>query len=278
MYNAVTYKIDHKSELLNYDEIHKLAKEHKPKILIGGYSAYPRKLDLVKYKEIANDVGAKLLIDMAHFAGLAAAGVLENPVPYCDVVTSTTHKTLRGPRGGIILCKEEFAKKVNSKVFPGIQGGPLEHVIAAKAVAFGENLKPSFKIYAQQIVKNSKALAEQLMKLGYRLVTNGTDNHLLLMDLTDKNLTGKLAEKSLDLAGITVNKNTVPNETKSPFVTSGIRLGTPALTTRGMKEQHMTQIAKWIDQVLKAPEDTQCLSKVRSEVKGFCQDFPLFQN
>ena len=246
-------------------------------MIIAGYSAYPRELDFAKYKEIADSVGAKLMVDMAHFAGLVAGGVHENPVPYADYTTTTTHKTLRGPRGGLILCSEENAKKVNSRIFPGIQGGPLEHAIAGKAVAFGEALKPDFADYAKKVVANAKALAEVLLGHEFDLVTGGTDNHLILMDLTKKGLTGKLAEAQLDRAGITVNKNTVPNETKSPFVTSGIRIGTPALTTRGMGVDEMKSVGGWINDVLSDPENPSVLSKVREQVKELCKQFPIYQ-
>ena len=276
LFNIIPYGLDPETHRISYENLASLAKEHKPKMIIAGYSAYPRKLDFAKYKEIADSVGATLMVDMAHFAGLVAGGVHPSPVPYADFVTTTTHKTLRGPRGGMILCKEEWAKKVNSRIFPGIQGGPLEHVIAAKAVAFGEALKPEFKTYSEQVVKNAKVLAETLLSLDYDLVTGGTDNHLILMDLTKKNLTGKLAESQLDLAAITVNKNTVPNETKSPFVTSGIRIGTPALTTRGMKETEMKVVGQWIHQVLQAPENESVLKDVKSKVKELCQSFPLY--
>ncbi len=277
LYQAIPYGIDSKTHRISYETLASLAKEHQPKMIIAGYSAYPRVLDFAKYKEIADSVGALLLVDMAHFSGLVAGGVHPSPIPYADFVTTTTHKTLRGPRGGMILCKEEWAKKVNSKIFPGIQGGPLEHVIAAKAVAYGEALKPEFKTYAQQVVKNAQALAESLMSLGYDLVTGGTDNHLVLIDLTNKGLTGKLAETQLDLAAITVNKNTVPNESKSPFVTSGIRVGTPALTTRGMNEDDMKVVAKWMNQVLSDPENPSVLDRVRSEVRELCKQYPLYQ-
>jgi glycine hydroxymethyltransferase len=276
LYKVVPYGIDPETHRINYNTLADLAKEHQPKLIIAGYSAYPRELDFSAYKEIADSVGAKLLVDMAHFSGLVAGKVHPTPVPYADFVTTTTHKTLRGPRGGMILCKEEWAKKVNSRIFPGIQGGPLEHVIAAKAVAYGEALKPEFKTYSQQVVKNARALAEGLMAKGYDLVTGGTDNHLVLMDLTNKGLTGKLAEAQLDKAAITVNKNTVPNETQSPFVTSGIRLGTPALTTRGMREKEMQQVAQWIDQVLQDPENESVLKSVRGQVKELCQQYPLY--
>lgn len=276
LFRAIGYGIDPNTHRINFDNVVQLAREHRPRLIIAGYSAYPRTLDFARFKEIADEVGAYLLVDMAHFAGLVAGGVHPSPVPWADFVTTTTHKTLRGPRGGMILCKEAHAKAVNSKIFPGIQGGPLEHVIAAKAVAYGEALKPEFKVYAEQVIKNAQVLAESLLSLGYDLVTGGTDNHLVLVDLTRKGLTGKLAETQLDLAAITVNKNTVPNETKSPFVTSGIRIGTPALTTRGMKESEMKTIAGWIDQVLKDPENKNNLSGVREAVKELCQRFPLY--
>lgn len=277
LFNIVPYGIDPDTHRINYDQLAKLSQEHKPKMIIAGYSAYPRELDFSKYKEIADSVGAKLMVDMAHFAGLVAGGVHPSPVPYADFVTTTTHKTLRGPRGGMILCKEEWAKKVNSLIFPGIQGGPLEHIIAAKAVAYGEALKPEFKTYAKQVVENAKALAESLLEFGYDLVTGGTDNHLVLMDLTNKGLTGKLAEKQLDKAAITVNKNTVPNETKSPFVTSGIRIGTSALATRGMKAAEMKIVAGWIHEVLEDPENDTILSQIKNKVKELCQQFPLYK-
>ncbi len=276
LFNIIPYGIDPKTHRISYDELLKLAREHRPQMIIAGYSAYPRVLDFNKYKEIADEVGAKLLVDMAHFAGLVAGGVHPSPVPVADFVTTTTHKTLRGPRGGMILCKEQYAKVINSRIFPGIQGGPLEHVIAAKAVAYGEALRPEFKVYAQQVVTNAKALAETLLSLGYDLVTGGTDNHLILLDLTKNGITGKLAEAQLDKAAITVNKNTVPNETKSPFVTSGIRIGTPALTTRGMKESEMKLVGKWIHQVLSDPENPSVLSEVKNKVKELCEKFPLY--
>ncbi len=276
LYNVVAYGIDPETHRINYDQLEKLATENKPKLIIAGYSAYPRELDFAAYKQIADKVGALLMVDMAHFAGLVAGGVHPSPVPHADFVTTTTHKTLRGPRGGMILCTDEWAKKVNSRIFPGIQGGPLEHVIAAKAVAYGEALKPEFKTYCQQVVKNAQALANSLSEHGYDLVTGGTDNHLVLVDLTKKGITGKLAEAQLDKAAITVNKNTVPNETQSPFVTSGIRIGSPALTTRGMKEEHMTLVAEWMHQVLSDPENDSVLSDVRSKVKELCEQFPIY--
>ncbi len=276
LFQAASYKLDPQTHRLNYDTIRAQAREHKPRILLAGYSAYPRLLDFQKFREIADEVGATLLVDMAHFAGLVAGGQHPSPIPYAHYTTSTTHKTLRGPRGGIILCSEENGKAVNSKIFPGIQGGPLEHVIAGKAVAFGEALKPEFKTYAAQIIKNAKALAEEMLVQGFDLVTGGTDNHLILVDLTKNGISGKDAEQALDRAGITVNKNTVPNETKSPFITSGVRIGTPALTTRGMKESEMKQIAKWIGQVVKSSTDSKALDRVRAEVHGLCEQFPVY--
>lgn len=277
LFKAASYKLDPESGRLNYDNIRTIAKETNPKLIIAGYSAYPRTLDFVKFREIADEVGAQLLVDMAHFAGLVASGHHPSPAQYADYVTSTTHKTLRGPRGGIILTNsEEKAKTMNSRIFPGIQGGPLEHVIAGKAVAFGEALKPEFKQYSEQVIKNSQALAEAILEQGFKLVTGGTDNHLILVDLSDREITGKLAETSLDEAGITVNKNTVPNEKRSPFVTSGVRIGTPALTTRGMKESEMKQIAKWIAQVLNNPEDASLKNRIHEEVKMLCKQFPIY--
>jgi glycine hydroxymethyltransferase len=277
LFKAASYKIDSTTGRLNYDEIRKTAREVKPKLIIAGYSAYPRFLDFAQFKEIADEVGAELLVDMAHFAGLVATGHHPSPFPYADYVTSTTHKTLRGPRGGIILSNsEEKAKIINSRIFPGIQGGPLEHIIAAKAVAFGEALLPEFKTYMGLVISNAKTLAETLLSEKFELVTGGTDNHLLLMDLSHSPVTGKLAETALDQAGITVNKNTVPNEKRSPFVTSGIRIGTPALTTRGMGAPEMQKIGKWIGQVLRAPEDTKVINRVKSEVEEMCSQFPLY--
>lgn len=277
LFKAASYKLDPESGRLNYDTIRATAKEVQPKLIIAGYSAYPRTLDFAKFREIADEVGAQLLVDMAHFAGLVATGHHPSPAQYADYVTTTTHKTLRGPRGGMILTNsEEKAKMMNSRIFPGIQGGPLEHVIAGKAVAFGEALKPEFKQYSEQVIQNAKALAEEMMSLGFKLVTGGTDNHLILVDLSDREITGKLAENSLDEAGITVNKNTVPNEKRSPFVTSGVRIGTPALTTRGMGTSEMKQIAKWISQVLNNPEDANVKNKVHEEVKALCKHFPIY--
>lgn len=278
LFKAASYKLDAETGLLNYETIRQTALETKPKLLIAGYSAYPRILDFAKFREIATEVDAELLVDMAHFSGLVAGKVHPSPVPYADYITSTTHKTLRGPRGGIIMTNsEEKAKAMNSKIFPGIQGGPFEHIIAAKAVAFKEALEPSFQVYSQKVIDNAKALAEALLGQGFDLVTGGTDNHLILVDLSKKEITGKLAEVSLDESGITVNKNTVPNEKRSPFVTSGIRIGTPALTTRGMGASEMKQIAAWISQVLKNPEDLATKNKVHSEVKELCKNFPIYR-
>lgn len=276
LFDVASYGLDPETGRLNYEMIREAAQKHKPKLIIAGYSAYPRTLDFKKFREIADGVGALLLVDMAHFAGLVAAGIHESPVPYADYVTTTTHKTLRGPRGGLILCNKERAKKLNSRIFPGIQGGPLEHVIGAKAVAFGEALKPEFKTYSEQVVKNSKALAQSLMDEGYELVTGGTDNHLVLVDLSAKGITGKDAEHALDRAHITVNKNTVPNEKLSPFVTSGVRIGTPALTTRGMKEDEMKVIGHWIARVLDSLGDASVEAEIKAKVKELCQKFPLY--
>jgi glycine hydroxymethyltransferase len=276
LFQAYGYKLDPTTHRISFDTVRALAREHKPKVLIAGYSAYPRELDFVKFREIADEVGATLVVDMAHFAGLVAAGIHATPVGIADYVTTTTHKTLRGPRGGLILCSEENGKKVNSKIFPGIQGGPLEHVIAGKAVSFLEALQPEFKTYAKQIVANAKALAEGLMSAGLELVTGGTDNHLVLIDLSSRQVTGKEAEIALDHAGITVNKNTVPNEKRSPFVTSGVRIGTPALTTRGMKESEMKKIAGWISEVIAEPSDQVLATRIRGQVRELCQTYPIY--
>jgi len=269
------YQLDPKTDLLDYNLIEDQVKKHKPKILIVGHSAYPRIPDFKIFREIATKNDSFLLVDMAHFAGLVAGGVHPSPVPFADFITSTTHKTLRGPRGGIILCSIEKAKKLDKSIFPGIQGGPLMHVIAAKAVAFEESLQDSFKTYAHQIVSNAKTLAGVLLEKGFSLVTGGTDNHLILINLSTKNITGKKAQIFLEKAGITTNKNTVPGETLSPFITSGIRIGTAAITTRGMKEPEMIQIAQWIQKVLEKPDEENC-SNVAKEVKKLCANFPLF--
>ena len=274
-YRAVSYGVNDEG-LLDYDAMRAAAREHRPKMIIAGYSAYSRVIDFAAFAETAREVGALFMVDMAHFAGLAAAGVYPSPVPYADVVTTTTHKTLRGPRGGMILCKAQHQKAIDKAVFPGLQGGPLEHVIAAKAVAFKEALDPSFQRYCTQVVANARALAESLVRRGFHVVSGGTDNHLMLVDLRSKGLTGKVAEQALDRAGITVNKNTVPKETQSPFVTSGIRVGTPAVTTRGMREPEMQRVAELIDRALAAPEDEGALAAVKAEVRELATSFPLY--
>ena len=275
-FTIVPYGVDKESEQLDYAQIETLALQHKPKLIVAGASAYPRVIDFKKFRQIADKVGALLLVDMAHFAGLVAAGLYPNPMEYSDFVTSTTHKTLRGPRGGFILAKKDFAKVLNTVVFPGIQGGPLMHIIAAKAVAFQEALAPAFKAYQQQIVTNAKALAEALIAKGFRLVSGGTDTHVMLVDLAPKGITGKAAEAALDRAGITVNKNAIPFDPKPPMVTSGIRLGTPALTTRGMREAEMRKIAGLIADILADVEDAGRQSKVAGEVRELCTGFPLY--
>ena len=275
LYKAVSYGLT-EAGYVDMDAVRRQALAHRPKMIIAGYSAYPRVLDFPAFAEIAREVGAIFMVDMAHFAGLSATGQYPSPVPHADVVTTTTHKTLRGPRGGLILCKAQHAAAVNKAMFPGTQGGPLEHVIAAKAVAFKEALDPSFALYTRQIVANAQALARSLIAKDYQLVSGGTDNHLMLVDLRNKGLTGKVAEKALDVAGITLNKNTVPKETQSPFVTSGVRIGTPAVTTRGMKEAEMAQIASLIDRVLQAPEDASVAATVRKEVRALASHFPLY--
>ncbi len=273
-YNIVPYGVDEKDNVINYDEVRALALEHKPKLILAGASAYPRTIDFEKFAAIAKEVGAYFMVDMAHIAGLVAAGLHPNPVPYADFVTTTTHKTLRGPRGGLILCKEEYAKAVNKAIFPGIQGGPLMHTIAAKAVCFKEALGDDFKKYQQQIVKNAKALSEELMNQGFKLVSGGTDNHLMLVDLTDMGVTGKDAEKMLDEVGITVNKNAIPFDTQSPFITSGIRIGTPAATSRGFVEEDMVEIAKIIKLTI-TEFDTKA-DEVRARVAALCKKCPLY--
>jgi glycine hydroxymethyltransferase len=277
LYHAVSYGVT-KEGWLDYDDVRRKAREHNPRMIIAGYSAYSRVIDFAKFAEIAEEVGAIFMVDMAHFAGLVAAGVYPSPIQHADVVTTTTHKTLRGPRGGIVLCKAEHAKAIDKSVFPGTQGGPLEHVIAAKAVALKEALEPSFKSYCKQVVANAQALAASLVEDGFQVVSGGTDNHLMLLDLRNRGetLTGKVAEQTLDKAGITVNKNTVPNETRSPFVTSGLRVGTPAVTTRGMKEGEMRRIADLIDRVLQAPEDEGVIRGARAEVRELAGEFPLY--
>lgn len=274
-YEIIPYGVD-KNGYIDYANVLEIAKQHKPKLIVAGASAYPREIDFKKFREIADEVGAYLMVDMAHIAGLVIAGLHPSPVPFADVVTTTTHKTLRGPRGGMILCKKELAKKIDKAIFPGTQGGPLEHVIAAKAVAFKEALQPEFKEYQKQIVKNAKALSNALMKEGFELVSGGTDNHLMLIDLTNKNLSGKEYEHLLEEIGITVNKNTIPNETRSPFITSGIRVGTPNITTRGMKEKQMEEIAHIMASVLKANEDEKTLLK--NKIIDLCNEFPIYPN
>jgi glycine hydroxymethyltransferase len=276
LYKAVSYGVTDEG-LINYDQMRAQAREHRPKMIIAGYSAYSRVIDWQAFADIAKEVGALFMVDMAHFAGLAATGIYPSPVPFADIVTSTTHKTLRGPRGGIILCKAEHAKAIDKATFPGMQGGPLEHVIAAKAVAFQEALQPAFTAYCRQVVANAQQLAKELMARGYHIVSGGTDNHLMLVDLRSKGLTGKVAEKVLDEAGITVNKNTVPKETQSPFVTSGIRIGTPAVTTRGMGAEAMTEIASLIDRVLTASDDAATIAAVKREVKALADQYPLYR-
>jgi glycine hydroxymethyltransferase len=276
-YNFVEYGVDPETHMIDYDDVLEKARVHKPKLIVAGASAYPRIIDFQRFREIADEVGAYLMVDMAHIAGLVAAGLHPNPVPYAHFVTTTTHKTLRGPRGGMILCKEEFAKQIDKAIFPGIQGGPLMHVIAAKAVALGEALQDSFKTYAQNIVNNAKRLAEALKKEGFTLVSGGTDNHLLLIDLRPQGLTGKVAEKVLDEVGITVNKNTIPYDPESPFVTSGIRIGTAAVTTRGFGLEEMDEIASIISLVLKHHEDETKLEEARQRVAALTEKFPLYQ-
>ena len=275
-YKIVHYHLDPQTGMLDYDEIRKIALAEKPQMVLCGYSAYPRTIDFKAFKEIADEVGAVMLADIAHIAGLCVAGAHPQPFPHADIVTTTTHKTLRGPRGAMILCKERWAQAIDKAVFPGMQGGPLDHVIAAKAVCLGEAMKPEFKKYAHQIVKNAKALADELMSRGFKLVSDGTDNHLVLVDLRNKGCTGKEAQAWLEEAGITVNKNMVPQDDKSPFVTSGIRLGTPALTTRGMGESEMREIGGMIDRVIAARGDAAVVAKVKSEVSELCIRFPLY--
>jgi glycine hydroxymethyltransferase len=275
LYRAVHYGVND-AGYIDYDQLRDVARKETPRLIMAGASAYPRIIDFSAFAEIAKEVGAIFMVDMAHIAGLIATGFHPSPVPYADVVTTTTHKTLRGPRAGLILCKADHAKTIDKAVFPGSQGGPLEHVIAAKAVAFREAQSPGFKAYCGRIVANANTLANALTASGYHLVSGGTDNHLMLVDLRNKNLTGKAAEKALDRAGITVNKNTVPRETQSPFVTSGIRIGTPAVTTRGMGEGEMTKIAGLIDRVLAAPDDTAVASAVRNDVRALTASFPLY--
>jgi glycine hydroxymethyltransferase len=276
LYNVVFYGVDRETGMIDYEQVERAAVEHQPKLIVAGASAYARTIDFARFRAIADKVGAQLMVDMAHIAGLVAAGLHPSPVGHAHFITTTTHKTLRGPRGGMILSDEEFGKTLNSQIFPGIQGGPLMHVIAAKAVAFGEALKPEFKAYQDQVLGNARALAGYLSDAGYDLVSGGTDNHLILVDLTSKDITGKDAEIGLDRAGITVNKNTVPFETRSPFVTSGVRIGTPALTSRGMKEADMEKVAGWITATLESLDNETRLQEISSEVEVFARQFPLF--
>ncbi|AGW13693.1 serine hydroxymethyltransferase [Megalodesulfovibrio gigas] len=276
LYKIVFYGVKKETGCIDYDQVLELAKQHKPKLIVAGASAYPRTLDFARFRAIADEVGAQLMVDMAHIAGLVAADLHPSPIPHAHFTTSTTHKTLRGPRGGLILSSEEFGKVLNSQIFPGIQGGPLMHVIAAKAVAFAEALRPEFKCYQQQVLKNAQVLAKALTDAGYSLCSGGTDNHLMLIDLTQKDVTGKDAEHALDLAGITVNKNTVPFETRSPFVTSGVRIGPAALTTRGMKEAEMEKVASWIVDVLANTTNETRLEAIRKDVETFAREYPLF--
>lgn len=275
-YNVVPYGVTHETERIDYDEFARIAKEAQPKLIVAGASAYPRVIDFERMAEIAHSVGAIFMVDMAHIAGLVAAGLHPSPVPYADIVTTTTHKTLRGPRGGLILCKEKYAKQIDKAIFPGVQGGPLMHVIAAKAVALGEALKPEFKEYAKQIIANCQALAEGLIAEGFRLVSGGTDNHLLLVDVRGQKMTGKTAEHLLDEVGVTCNKNTIPFDPESPFVTSGIRLGTAAVTTRGFKEADMKEVAAVIGLVLNNPEDAEKQAEAAQRVAALCAKYPMY--
>jgi len=278
LFNVVPYGVREDTETIDFDQVRDLALKHKPKMIVIGASAYPRTIDFVPFRKIADETGAMLMADIAHVAGLVAAGLHPNPVPHCEFVTTTTHKTLRGPRAGIILCREEMAKKLNSSIFPGIQGGPLMHVIAAKAVALKEAMTPEFKEYQAQIVRNAKAMAGAIAKRGFRLVSGGTDNHLFLVNLKDTPMTGKEGQEALERVAITVNKNTVPFETRSPFVTSGIRAGTPAITSRGMKEREMERIGNLIADILEAPADAAVQKRVAASVRDICDAFPLYKN
>ncbi|MBI4644156.1 MAG: serine hydroxymethyltransferase [Deltaproteobacteria bacterium] len=275
-FKAVNYGVDREHEEIDFDAVRELARLHRPKMIIAGASAYPKAMDFARFGDIAREVGAYLMVDIAHIAGLVAVGLHPDPVPVADFVTSTTHKTLRGPRGGLILAREKYGKALDSQIFPGLQGGPLMHIIAAKAVAFKEALAPKFKLYQEQVVKNSRALAREFMQRGYRLVAGGTDTHLILVDLSATGLTGRDAEDTLNQAGITVNKNAIPFDSRPPSITSGIRVGTPALTTRGMKEGEMAVIADFMHQALSSPKDTALLSQLEAQVRDFCEQFPLF--
>lgn len=274
LYNFVSYGVDGETEEINYENVRELAIKHQPKMIVAGASAYSRTIDFKKFREIADEVGAYLMVDMAHIAGLVAAGIHPSPVPYADFVTTTTHKTLRGPRGGLVLCKEKYGKALDKSIFPGMQGGPLMHIIAAKAVCFKEALEPEFKTYMEQVVKNARELSSSLKEHGFKIVSNGTDNHLLLVDLNNKGVTGKEVENLLDSVGVTLNKNTVPHETRSPFVTSGVRIGTPAVTTRGFKEEDMKEIAIIINEAIENREGN--LEPVKDRVKKLCDKYPLY--
>lgn len=276
-YNFISYGLDPETETINFDNVRELALKHKPKLIVAGASAYPRTIDTKKFKEIADEVGAMLMVDMAHIAGLVATGHHPNPMEYADFVTTTTHKTLRGPRGGMILCKEEYAKAIDKAIFPGTQGGPLEHIIAAKAVCFKEAAEPGFAEYQEQVIRNAQALAEALTAKGFELVSGGTDNHLVLVKLMNKNITGKRAEKLLDEANITTNKNAVPNDPESPFITSGLRLGTPAMTSRGFKEDDVRRVVDAIALVIDNPEDEASMDQARAIVKELCDKYPLYK-
>ncbi len=275
LYNFISYGVDKSTHRLDFDQIAKLAREHKPKLIVAGASAYPREIPHSKFAEIANEVGAKLMVDMAHYAGLVAAGVHNSPVPYADFVTTTTHKTLRGPRSGLILCREDSLKDINRSVFPGLQGGPLMHIVAAKAVCFGEALTDEFKVYGQNVIDNAKTLADSLMSKGLRLVSNGTDNHLMLVDVTTVGLGGKKAEAALDHCGITVNMNMIPFDTRKPMDPSGVRIGTPALTTRGMGQGEMKRIGAWIYEALTHCDDSEVLARIAGEIRELCAHFPV---
>ena len=275
LYNFVSYGVNKETEMIDYEEVRTIALQHKPKLIVAGASAYPRMIDFKKFREIADEVGAYLMVDMAHIAGLVAAGLHPSPVPYCDFVTSTTHKTLRGPRGGIVLCKEQYAKELDKHLFPGIQGGPLMHVVAGKAVCFGEALKPEFKEYAKQVVVNCKVLSDTLKEEGFRIVSGGTDNHLILVDVMSMGVTGKEAEKLLDEVCITCNKNSIPFDTQKPFVTSGIRLGSAAMTTRGFKEEEFKQLGLWISRTIKNKDNPEELEKIKEEVLECTKNYPI---
>ena len=276
LFHVVPYGVREDTEQIDYDQVRDLALKHRPKLIVVGASAYPRTIDFKAFRQVADEAGCMVMADIAHIAGMVAVGLHPSPVPHCEFVTTTTHKTLRGPRSGMILCREDMAKKLNSAIFPGIQGGPLMHVIAAKAVALKEAMAPEFREYQGQILRNAAAMAKTLLSRGHRLVSGGTDNHLMLVNLKDTPLTGKEGEEALERVGITVNKNTVPFETRSPFVTSGIRIGTPALTTRGMKEREMERIGNWIADVLAAPNDASVQKRVEAEVRSLCASFPLY--